>query len=211
MMRAIVFLLGVILGAVVAVATTQFLAPQPTTAPIGAPSADSVEKVGRAFEDAMARALRRVQSEASAAMSSKSSPGDSGAAAPGDAASKRRRSADPPPDSPNARDADSPGTMTRDPSKPLHEKNVARLGQLVVRTKAAEAKRRQDWLLLSEAAVHGELGVPDRISPNDDGSENWVYDVPFTNADGDTQSGTLVLTVLRGRVIDVSGADDIRE
>jgi len=200
---AIVFLLGVALGAAVAVATTVLIAPQPaTTTP--APPGDSLDRFGKAFEDAVARALRRLQSEA-VTRAAQVAPGEA------ESAPARRRSSDPPPVPPDTRTADTGSAMTRDAATPLHEKDASRLGQMVVRTKDAQVKRRLEWMFLSESAVVDALGVPDHINAQGDGSEQWQYEVPFRNANGDDEQGTLAFTFIRGRVIRILGADDIRE
>jgi hypothetical protein len=173
MKGAVVFLLGVILGAVVCVATTNYLAQKP-----GSTTAESVEHVGRAVEETVAGGIRRIHGESGAAQS---------------------------------RSADGDGTMTREASTPLRAKNVARLDQLVVRTKAAQAARRLEWMFVSESALVGELGPPDEIIPLPKGGENWEYEIPYTNAAGEKQSGTLVLQMQRARVVSISGADDIPE
>ncbi len=170
MMRAVVFLLGVILGAVVAVGTTHVLATQPAA---GAATADSVDKVRRAVEDAVSHAVRPRPAAADA--------------------------------------SDAASTMTRDPGTPARGKNAARLDQLVVRTKEAQAKRRLEWMFVSETALAGELGIPDEVIPLPKGGENWEYEVPYKSAEGEQRSGTLTFLVQRGRVVSVAGADDIPE
>jgi hypothetical protein len=195
---AIVFLLGVALGAAVAVGTTVLIAPQPAATP-SAPQGDSLDRFGKAFEDAVARALRRIQSEATT-RAAQVAPGEA------ESAPQRRRSSDPPPPAPDA------GTsLTRDPATPLHEKDTGRLGQLVVRTQDAKARRRTDWMFLSESSVSDALGLPDQIGVNENGTESWYYDVQFTNRSGEPENGRLDLTFHRGRVVEIRGADDIPE
>jgi len=201
---ALVFLIGVALGSVVAVATTTFLATQAPTHAAPASKDASAESFGKSFEDAVARALKRVESEAASARASMSAPGESDSSRP---KSRRQRdvSADPAP----APDAGEP--IARDAATPLREKDADRIQGLVVRSKEARASRRRDWLFLSEAAVTKSLGTPDHISPNENGTETWGYDVEFTNRNNDSQSAIFEVTFNRGRVIDVEGADDSAE
>jgi hypothetical protein len=110
----------------------------------------------------------------------------------------------------DARGADV-GAMSRDLKTPLRARNSARLDQLVVRTKQAQAARRVEWLFVSESAVVGELGPPDEVIALPKGGENWEYEIPFTTAAGEKTSGTLLFQMQRGRVVSVSGADDIPE
>jgi len=110
----------------------------------------------------------------------------------------------------DARGADA-GAMSRDVKTPLRAKNVARLDQLVVRTKAAQAARRVEWMFVSETALVGGLGPPDEVIPLPKGGENWEYEIPYTTAAGEKTSGTLVFQMQRSRVVTVSGADDIPE
>jgi hypothetical protein len=79
---ALVLLLGVALGAVVSVATTKYLAQNPTSTP-----AETVERAGRAIEDAVAGGVRRIQGEAAAA---KARSSDAGGAMTRDAATPVR-------------------------------------------------------------------------------------------------------------------------
>jgi hypothetical protein len=120
-------------------------------------------------------------------------------------------SADPAPAAPDAREPDATAAVTRDAATPLREKDADRIQHLVVRSKDAQTSRRRDWLFVSEAAVEKALGTPDHITENENGSETWGYDVEFTNRNNDSQSGIFELTFMRGRVIEVEGADDSAE
>ncbi len=207
------FLAGVVVGAAAAIVVAQQAAA--TSPP--APQADSTERFGRAFEDAMTRALRRVQSEGAAARAGEASPSESGGPqldARSPRASRRSSAQRTPPESPRADEASAvgaDGAMTRDAATPLHEKNAARLEQLVVTTKEAKAKRRVEWMFLSEAALAGELGLPDAVDSEDKGAETWRYEIPFTNADNEQDSKQIAFVLRRGRVIDISGLEEIPE
>ena len=91
----------------------------------------------------------------------------------------------------------------------MRPKDAVRLSHLVVRSEAAEERRRRDWLFLSQAVVARELGTPDDVDNHKDGLEVWEYDIEYIAQDGETEEDSISFEFVRGRVIGLGGADAI--
>lgn len=205
-------LAGVLLGSVTGAATATFLAPQQAGAPPES-TADFAARVAASMEQAVERTVERVREESAAARATPSPEGVATAAEP-------RVSSDPAPEghrrravresAPETSESDA-ALLVRDGSVALEEKDVARLEQMVVRTKQAHTTRRRDWMFAGEKAVASAFGVPDSVSQQDRGREVWSYEIPYVNSSGEQDCYTLDFTFVKGRVVDIDGAEDIPE
>jgi hypothetical protein len=205
-------LAGVLLGSVTGAATATFLAPQQAGVPQESAS-DFAARVAASMQQAVERTVERVREESAAAHPAPSPEGASTA--------ERRVSADPGPDAPRRRpsqressaDPAEPdaGLLVRDGSIPLPEKNAGRLELLVVRSRETEAARRREWMFVGEKTLASAFGVPDEVEQLKDGREKWCYLIPYVNAAGEQDAHHLHLTLSRGRVVAIDGAEDIRE
>jgi hypothetical protein len=216
---ALLFLAGVVLGAVVGVATNAYLATKPAAAtPAGGGSGESY---GKSIEDAVTKALRRVQAEAAAAASGTSEP----------AHEKRRRSSDPAPvaedDAPKPAAADrtqeildaiaalgpvaareEPAEFTRDTTDP--EAPPARVERVLALHgwEHSEAIRRK-WLFVKESAALAWFGTPESVDYDKNlGLDQWYYRVPVPR-DGEPENTEVIqLEFRRGRLVYVDDYSD---
>jgi hypothetical protein len=205
-------LAGVILGSVTGAATATFLAPQQAGASQES-AADFAARVTASMEQAVERTVERVREETAA---SRPVPSPEGAPVAG-----RRVSADPEPEAPRRRAPPRESSaeprepdaalLVRDGSVPLAEKNAGRLELLVVRSRETEAARRREWMFVGEKTLASAFGVPDEVEQLKDGREKWCYLIPCVNAAGEQDAHHLHLTLSRGRVVAIDGAEDIRE
>ncbi len=203
-------LAGVILGSVTGAATATFLAPrQPGLSQES--SSEFAARVAASVEQAAKRAVERVRDEMEAARTepanAATSDGPRVTVDPAPAGSSRR----PPRETEPESAAGDGAPVVRDAYTPLREKNAARLELLVVRSPETKAARRRDWLFVGERAVSVMLGAPDSVVQQKDGRETWRYGIPFSDASGKQDAHSLELTFARGRVVDISGAEDIPE
>ena len=205
-------LAGVLLGSVTGAATATFLAPRELGMPQES-AADFGARVAASMEKAVERTVERVQQEAAAAR--EAAPSDyaapAGSRVSGDPApeSHRRRMAAPERADDPSDSGDAP--LVRDGSVAMPAKDASRLEQFVVRSRDACEARRRDWMFVGEKAVAAALGVPDSVSQDDHGREEWSYDIPYVNADGEQDSYTLEFTFSKGRVVEIQGAVAIPE
>jgi hypothetical protein len=82
---------------------------------------------------------------------------------------------------------------------------------MVARTREALVARRRQWMFVGEKVVAEAFGLPDEVTQRDDGREDWHYEIPYVNGDGEQDSYTLSFTFGRGRVVMIDGAEDIPE